>query len=264
MGPPRSTAYRRPFTWLIAATCHLLLTFTPAIVAKAQTVQGTVQDAATGVPIHMALVALVATDDRIVGQSVTDESGQFFLRPHEAAAYRIRATRMGYASVTTNVLVLVPGQDTVLDLHLQPSAITLAPIEAVAAARVSRRLARVGFYDRRARGFGYFRTPDDIEALHPVFPSDLFWSMPGIRVLSNGRLVTSSFHQGCNLSVAVDGFVVQWGGRAGDSSTWTQFLHVSDIEAIEVYPRPAGVPAWLSGSVSPCGALVIWTKGSSH
>jgi hypothetical protein len=58
---------------------------------------------------------------------------------------------------------------------------------------------------------------------------------------------------GCPLAVAVDGLIV---------SNWTEVVHVNDIEAVEVYPSPAGLPAWMFGTRGRCGAVLIWTKGS--
>ncbi len=125
-------------------------------------------------------------------------------------------------------------------------------MEAAVEHRVVPRLARVGFYRRQAGGFGYFLTPEDLEALHPVFLEDLFWNMAGVRMRRDGRVESQRFYRPCSLGVAVDALVV---------SDWTAVVHVGDIEAIEVYPSSAGVPAWLFGPVSPCGAVVIWTKG---
>jgi hypothetical protein len=110
----------------------------------------------------------------------------------------------------------------------------------------------VGFYKRLDRGIGYFRTPQDIAELRPVFPEDLFRGLPGIRVLAGASIVTMARGKRCPLTVAVDGTVLV--------SKWSEMVHVSDIHAIEVYTRPTGLPSWLAGSVSECGAVVIWTK----
>ncbi len=64
-------------------------------------------------------------------------------------------------------------------------------------------------------------------------------------------LVRWPFYRPCPLTIAVDGIIVEG---------WTELLHPTDILALEVYPRPAGLPPWLAGSRSPCGAVVIWTK----
>ena len=251
------TEPRHPFPWPAAVTLTLLLALTPAGPAWAQTVQGTVFDAESGVPISMANVALLATDDSIVGRHVTDKDGRFVIRAPEAGSYWLRATRIGYAPFTTDTFALETGQDAVAELRLRPSPTALDPIEVVVEERVPW-MVRVGFYKRQAKGFGQFRTPEDIEALHPIYHADLFYGMSGVRVLSNGSVLGSGF---CPLSVVVDGLLVQRGGTPPSKTdpSWTDLMHVNDIEAIEVYPHPGGVPVWTRSS--PCGAILIWTKG---
>ncbi len=242
------------FLWPAAVTLALLLTLIPAGAAWAQVVHGTVLDAASGAPIPMADVALLATDGSIVGRQVTDEDGRFFIRAPAAGSYWLRARRIGYASSMTDSFALETGQDTVTELRLLPSPILLDPLEAVGERSRVPRLVREGFYKRQAKGFGYFRTPEDLEALRPVFLEDLFWGMGSVQ-MRGGTVVTLRFFRPCPLSVAIDGILVL------SSAPWTELVHVNDIEAIEVYPSPAGVPVWLSGPVSRCGAIVIWTKG---
>jgi hypothetical protein len=259
VGRSEGTERRRSFSWPAAVTLSLVFTLAPARPAGAQTVQGTVLDAASSLPIFTAEVALLATDDSIAGRYITDTNGWFVGRVPDAGSYRIRATRIGYASFTTDTFVVVPGQVAVVELRLQPSPTPLDPLEVVVGGR-SPRLVRVGFYSRRAKGFGYFRTPEDLEDLQPVFPEQLFYGMSGVRMLSDGTVVSLSYsslssNSPCPLTVAVDGHLLQ-------DASWTELVHVNDIEAIEVYPRPNGVPVWLSGTVSPCGAIVIWLKGS--
>lgn len=230
----------------------LLLAFARNEPSWAQTVRGTVLDAESGAFIEMVDVTLLLDIDSVVSRSVADETGQFVVRAPNAGEYRLRATRLGYATTTTDAFMLAAGRDTVIVLRLPARPVPLDPMDAVVECRVVPRLVRMGFYRRQARGFGYFLTPDDLEALHPVFLEDLFWNMPGVRMRRDGRVETQRFYRPCSLSVAVDALVV---------SNWTAVVHVGDIEAIEVYPSPAGVPAWLFGPVSPCGAVVIWTRG---
>ncbi|MCH7564175.1 MAG: carboxypeptidase regulatory-like domain-containing protein [Gemmatimonadetes bacterium] len=251
--------------WPAAVRLTLLLTLTSAGPAWAQTVQGTVLDAESGAPIHTADVVLLAADDRIVGGDITDEEGRFVLRGPGAGSYRLRATRLGFESFTTEAFALEPGQNVLAELRLQLDPIPLDSLVAIVEGQKPRRLVRVGFYKRQAMGFGNFLSPDDIEDIRPVFTTDLFWGMRGVRV-RRGRLdsfnvvPTRGFCGG--LSVSIDGMVVQRGGPGARPADWQSLLHVNDIEAIEVYPSAAGVPAWAAGTVSPCGAILIWTKGS--
>jgi Carboxypeptidase regulatory-like domain len=246
-----------------AVTLTLLLALASARPASAQTVQGTVLDALSDLPIHTAEVALLARDDSIVELYVTDRDGRFVAQVPDADSYRLRAARIGYASFTTDTFALDAGQDIEAELRLQPVPFPLDSLAAVVDVPRPQRLVRVGFYRRQAKGFGHFLTPQDLEARRPIFPEDLFYGMSGVRVRSRGR-VLGSFYRPCALSVTIDGLVVERGGnvRSEAAPSWTDLVHVNDIEAIEVYPHAGGVPVWVGGSISPCGAILIWTKGS--
>lgn len=51
------------------------------------------------------------------------------------------------------------------------------------------------------------------------------------------------------------------GSRDLQRSHWQDLVTVQGIAAIEVYPGQGGMPGWVSGNVSPCGAVLLWTKG---
>lgn len=214
-----------------------------------QTVVGRVTDGIAGTPIANADVVLLGADEGVVGHAITSEWGRFWIRAPRPGIYRVRITRIGYQAFTSDTLVLSPGESATIEPGLQPTPAELPAVD-VQVARRSARLARDGFYQRMVRGIGYFLRPEDLEEMKPLFPEDLFSGMPGVRVLANGKM--RSVSSGCDLTVAIDGVRV--------IDDWWQVVHVKDIEALEVYPRPAGVPFWLFGSGSPCGAVVIWTK----
>ena len=58
--------------------------------------------------------------------------------------------------------------------------------------------------------------------------------------------------RGCTPTVVLDGAVV---GR-GD----VDVVAPHSLEAIEVYPSAAGVPVQYSGYLSPCGAILLWSR----
>lgn len=232
-----------------------LFLFTRAV-AEAQLVRGTVRDAATGGPVETADVALLVADDSVVARTLTGADGSFEIRPPRAGMYRLRVARLGYATRTTAELAIPAGRDTTFHLRLQPSPESLEPVEVVTSQDA--RLRRVGFYRRLERGIGYFRTPPDLAELRPIFPADLFHGLPGIRVLADGNVVTTAFGRSCPLTIALDRTILA--RDATGNSNWSEMVHVNDVHAVEVYTRPTGLPPWLAGSVSGCGAIVIWTK----
>jgi hypothetical protein len=219
---------------------------------RAQEVRGTVLDAVSGIPVAAADITLLQGDST-VATSITDSAGYFVTRAHDSGRFQIRVSRMGYAALITKPFAVGLQESAVLQLRLRPEPSSLDPVEVAVERRVTR-LERVGFYQRSTRGFGYFLKPDDIQQLRPLFPEDLFYGMAGIRAVRSSDSVTLvrwPFSKPCPLTVAVDGFIV---------SGWTELVHVNDVLALEVYPRPAGLPPWLAGTASPCGAVVVWTK----
>jgi len=51
------------------------------------------------------------------------------------------------------------------------------------------------------------------------------------------------------------------GGSRIRRSFWQDLVSVHEIAAIEVYAGQGGLPDWVAGDVSPCGAVLFWTKG---
>ena len=189
------------FRWLAAvlSTPHLVA-LAPAKPAGGQTVLGAVYEAESGLPIPTAEVVLLAQGDRVVGSHTTGENGLFVLRAPDPGSYRLRAGRIGYASFTTEAFTVEPDQSATVDLRLRPDPLLLDSLAAVVEGQRPSRLVRVGFYKRRTRGFGYFLAPEDIDDRRAVHPADLFWGIPGIRVVQRN---------------AFDRFVVstRWSGR---------------------------------------------------
>ena len=239
------------------------LLLTTATTVGAQTVRGTVVDDESGVPMGTVEVALLGTDDSIVGWYVTDENGRFVARMPDAALYRLRATRIGYEPSTSDAFALAPRQGVMAELRLQLDPVELNPLDAIVAGQ-NVVLAGVGFYRRQRMGAGQFRTPEELETRRPRDLSDLLWGMSGVRVvqprgtfavdvLSNRRSEAV-----CRPSVTIDNRIEQRGGQ--ESSGWHESLNVRDVAAIEVYAGQAGLPERVAGPVSPCGAILIWTK----
>ncbi len=271
--------------WPNAVRLTLLLALAPATPCWAQTVRGTVVDDETGASFGAVEVAVLATNDSIVARHETDERGRFRARMPDGGSYRLRAGRIGYESATSDNFVLDAGQTVLAELRLQLSPVMLDPLEAIVEGQ-SLALARVGFYQREQMGFGQVRTPEDLESRPPLDVSDLLRGMSGVRVVrrSSGSYdVFSNRAVQCRPSISIDGQVVQIGSREGSSrqvrpvdpsgleavvgsrdlerSGWQDIVNVVEVGAIEVISGAAGLPDWASGYISPCGAILIWTKG---
>ncbi len=145
---------------LLAAGLLLTLLFVP-MTAASQTIEGTVVDDEWSVPIETAGVALVAENDSVVSEYLTDLRGRFVIRLPDAGSYRLRATRIGYKPAMSDVFELGPGQDGLAELRLQPSPILLDPLTAIVEGQ-NLSLAQTGFYRREAMGFGHTLNPLDL------------------------------------------------------------------------------------------------------
>ncbi len=277
-------ATRRPIASLILT---LALLFWPAAQARAQTIQGIILDDVSGRPIEEAVVDLVDADDRILGQDVTDVNGWFSIPVPDSDTYQLSVGGLGYMPTLSTEFSLQPGQNMGAQLRLEVNPVSLAPIEAVVEGGIEIGLELVGFYHRRNIGFGTVRTPEFFEENPPLDFGDVFRGINGIKlvqptafadleILSARRL----FGDICRPSISIDRVVVQRGerlsrlsvtlsdlersvGGGGDvkRSFWQDLISVREIAAVEVYPGQGGLPSWASGEVSPCGAVLFWTKG---
>ena len=243
----------------------------------AQTVEGTVLERGTSVPIRAADIALTNETTGRVLRAISDSAGRFSLDIPEAGVYRLGAVRLGYVSFASDRFFVSEGQTVKADLLLEVEPIELDPVSVVAEGAQVPALRRVGFYQRMERGFGHFLVREAIEARRPQRVTDLFRQLPGVQVVAVGdvgaedvimRAGRSMYIKAnaavCYPSISIDGQLIRAGGvpsRDREVGTWGQILHPNDVEAVEIYPGAAGLPVQLAGSVSPCGAILIWTTG---
>lgn len=275
-----TTRLRGPWTGSLGG---ILLVALCGPIAAEQTVEGFVREEASSVAISGADVTLTNQADGTVVRATSDETGRFSLRIPEVGLYRIGAARIGFEPFVSDAFFVGAGQSVTADLVLKVRPIELAPLDVVTEGRVAE-LSRAGFYRRMERGFGHFLLREDIEALHANRVTDLFRRLPGVQVVADGAQRTqdvimrggrSKFIrigkplEVCYPSISIDGLLVRAGGpqpanwnSSGNRQigTWGQLLHPDDVEAVEVYAGGAGLPVQVAGSLSPCGAILIWTR----
>ncbi len=271
----------------------LAVYLTGAVPAGAQSVEGWVVDDESSETMGAVEVVVLAPNDSIVRTYVTDDDGKFVVLMPDEGSYRLRAMRIGYEPSVSDVFMLLPGQAAMAELRLQLDPVLLDPLVAIVESQ-SIALARVGFYEREEIGFGDVRTALYFAEKPPLDVSDLFQGMDGIQVRrATGAYdydVWSTRRRGCRPSISIDGAVVQDGiidtgssnsllvdndesrsalgslpELVGDTdlvkSAWQTLVNPHEVAAIEVYPGQAGMPPWVGGLRSPCGAVIIWTKG---
>ena len=130
-----------------------------------------------------------------------------------------------------------------------------------------------GFQDRRRSGVGLYLTPEDIARRQPLVTSDIFRSVPGVRLVSprgtfGERILMrgASVADACSPTIYLNGQPM-YDLSADEIDTW---VRPKEIAGIEIYAGP-GVPAeyqqGLSGGLmsrgelrEPCGSILIWTR----
>lgn len=119
-----------------------------------------------------------------------------------------------------------------------------------------------GFEQRKARGIGTFITREQIDDRHTTTTSDLFRTVPMVRLVRAGNGMGIRFPQQltarrsptyCNPLIWVDGQAAP--GLEIDD------IVATDIHAIEIYRGPSTTPAqFVTTNSAPCGTVVIWTR----
>ncbi|HEV8383154.1 MAG TPA: TonB-dependent receptor [Gemmatimonadales bacterium] len=239
--------------------------------AQAQVLAGTVVDSATGQPIVGAHILLLDSAGTTLKTVVTSPDGQFTFRIPHLGEYRLLISRIGYPISLSKPFLFSSAFTARVALSLPSNPITLDTI-IVVAREIERRLTYLvdaGFYQRRHEGFGHFLTRDEIDKRDPLILSDLLKGMSGVRVNCTGarrcavtmRAANTMFFRGkCNPSVVLDGVLLQPGGTGGSGLSLDDLVNPFNIEALEVYPGPEGVPVQYSGYLSPCGAILVWSR----
>ena len=216
----------------------------------AHEVQGTILD---GSRLPLAQVEIVLIRDAAVVQTVLSrDNGRFTFGRVAAGPVLLHFRRLGYAAHTVELVVGPGGHPSVREIVLVELPSQLAEIEINADSADSRYR---GFYERRQQraSFGRFLEHKEIIRLAPPNPSDLFRTVPGIRILSAspGNAIRI---RGCQPMVRVD-------GQRVPGAELDEVIRPGDIGAIEFYPSSAGVPAqYMERGNRLCGMILVWTR----
>ena len=202
----------------------------------------------------------------------TSARGFFRLQTPVPGVYSLEAEALGLWRGQRGRSDRVLGQAQPLRNHHGTRPLELEPLVAVGTPRVFQ-LEVQGFYDRMARGFGYFLSPDDLERLGPTDFRQLFQRIPGIRissVMGQGTKLTvvrPSVMGGpeCTPRVYLDGAVAGTAAYGPDSTgvgvNPDQLVSLRDLDAVEFYRGAATVPLIFSAmGNAECGTIVLWTK----
>ena len=228
-------------------------------------VRGTVRDGESGEVLESVQISLPA----LARTTLSDSHGRFLFRDLPSGSFLMRTEHLGHGSRSDSVSV-PPGQVVMVEVELFVEPIELEALSVV----VERRplsLDVTGFYDRLEATSGIFLTQEEIEAKQPIFTTDVFNSLPGVRVVGTGGLDRAVVLRGgmrgglstsslCGPTVYLDGFPIARGGPGSESAFLDRIVRPSEIAGIEVYTSGATAPLQYKGLGSDCGVIVIWTR----
>jgi hypothetical protein len=120
-------------------------------------------------------------------------------------------------------------------------------------------LDQVGWNRRKKNGFGYFMGPEDIAQRQATRMTDLFRTVPSLRVVPSGMdyVVESARDvQGGCVTYVVDGSPYQ-SLFAGDID---RLMPPNDVAAIEVYSGSSTPAEFQQPGQSSCTTVVMWSR----
>jgi hypothetical protein len=268
-----------------AALLPLLLLASPL---SAQTVRGTVVDAATDVPVAGAVVT-VLEGNRHVGRVRTADDGSFEIALRRAATVVVRGERLGYRAAASEPVAVALRETVELRLPLSEGTVALEAVTVTGRRQPARvaRLERGGFYDRERSGFGRFLTREDIERQPNLDLPQILDRLPGTTLVLNRNAAIITFGRGSHEGTLGRARPANDGRPAGQpvnlaglpahicppllylDGVRTEYppsglLGIIDperIEAIETYSGPSQTPPEFGGTQASCGVIVIWSRG---
>jgi hypothetical protein len=217
--------------------------------SRTSAVVGIVRDSA-GAPVSVVTITI----ERL--QALTDSAGRFSIERLPASGRAtLTARRLGFHPTDTAV-VLVEGRRDSLVITLVALPIELPGVTTTADERLRRYLA--DYVRHREGGSGRYYDRAQMTAMRVSALTDVLRRVPGVRIVPdrNGRYVVRMGRQtrSCPPDIWIDN-VRAHGMNADD-------IPLMDIEAIEVYAGPAGLPPeYINRFGNPsCGAIIIWTR----
>jgi len=195
----------------------------------------------------------------------------------------VRINRIGYLTRITPPIRVTSSGDASVEIRVSAAPV---PLDTLVVTAVSVPfewkipfLEEAGFYERRRSAIGHFLVRANLDQHPSERMTDAFYGISGVHVVCQRQAMpagcdvqapgaTTMFVQGvCKPSVVLDGVLLRSGGvvktdpRVGPvDQTVDQLLNPFNIEAVEIYSSPAGVPVQFRGYLSPCGAILAWSR----
>ena len=208
---------------------------------------------AAGAPVANARVDVSGTG----AATLSREDGTFGFTDLPSGTQALVVRQLGFEPVEVPVELSgrAPRQVTVT---MSKPARVLDPV-AVVAERSKDGLDQVGFARRQKIGFGYFMGPEDIQQRQATRMTDLFRTVPSLRVVPSGMDYTVESARdatgGC-VTYVVDGSPYR-SLFAGDID---RLMPPNDLAAIEVYTGSNTPAEFQTPGNSSCTTIVMWSR----
>jgi hypothetical protein len=208
---------------------------------------------AAGAPVANARVDVTGTGNATLSR----EDGSFGFADLPSGTQALVVRQLGFEPVEVAVELSgkAPKQVTVT---MSKPARVLDPV-AVVAEKSKDGLDQVGFAQRKKNGFGYFMGPDEIQQRQATRMTDLFRTVPSLRVVPSGMdyvVESARDAQGGCVNYVVDGAPYK-SLFAGDVD---RLMPPNDVAAIEVYTGSSTPAEFQTPGNSSCTTIVMWSR----
>jgi hypothetical protein len=233
-----------------------LLTTAPL---SAQILGGRVMDRANNEPVKDVIIEVLSPEGRTTNRGRTDKDGFFVFELRQPGVYKVRSSRIGYRTATSDTVRVETRQTVQVEIKLSTGDVELEPLRVTARSEPPhfRQLEDEGFYQRERMGFGRFLTQYEIQQRAPLETTEVFRGVPGVGLIPAGgthyNITITRGGDNCSPKIILDNSQV-------DQSDLDNTVKPQDIAGIEVYRGPSETPARWIGQGSSCGVIVIWTR----
>jgi outer membrane receptor for Fe3+-dicitrate len=244
---------RRSRRWSAVAALALMATLVPGALqpGMAQEKLANILGRVVQIGSRASLAEAIVEMPELELAMESDETGRFWFRNVPAGEQLFVIHYLGYSDSTR--VFLVPDElnqlEVAVELMVLPVADLIVQVEALDAPS-----KLTEFNRRREKGEGYFITRADILRRDPVRTTDMLRAVPGVRIASTnlGQASIRMRGRSCNIAYFVDGIRAPYFNM--DS------VLPSSVEGIEIYKGTASVPPEFRGPLTPCAAIVLWTR----
>lgn len=250
------------FLSVVAWTCTLPAT------GQAQTLEGTVFDGVTGLPVSAAEVLLrTASGKRPHQTGLSDTTGRFTFRV-DPGQYVLQTRRVGYLPAISRPIRISSDELIAVKLVIATEPIAVDAVVVTARTRWSNPyLKATGFYARQETGIGRFLTRGDLARSAGSQLSDALRRTASVHMVPvDGRRFDIAIGRSvkgrrCIPAVLIDGTIARPGGppRTTDVAI-DDMVSAADVEGVEIYSGVSQAPPQFSRHAADCGAIVLWTK----